>query len=87
MSISSVKIKGSTSHKTISKCAEIKMSSSSFEDDETINIKYTAYGDNISPQLSWKDAPEETKSFALVVEDPDALKVAGKIYIHVICYF
>ena len=29
-------------------------------------------GGNISPALSWKDPPEGTKSFALMVHDPDA---------------
>jgi Raf kinase inhibitor-like YbhB/YbcL family protein len=29
-------------------------------------------GDNLSPALSWKDAPKGTKSFALMVHDPDA---------------
>jgi Raf kinase inhibitor-like YbhB/YbcL family protein len=29
-------------------------------------------GDNLSPALSWKDPPEGTKSFALMVHDPDA---------------
>jgi len=29
-------------------------------------------GDNVSPALSWKDAPEGTKSFAIMVHDPDA---------------
>lgn len=29
-------------------------------------------GKNISPALSWKNAPQGTKSFALMVHDPDA---------------
>ena len=29
-------------------------------------------GNNISPALSWKDPPKDTKSFALLVHDPDA---------------
>lgn len=29
-------------------------------------------GGNRSPQLSWSDVPPATKSFALVLHDPDA---------------
>ena len=29
-------------------------------------------GKNVSPALSWNDAPKNTKSFALIVHDPDA---------------
>ena len=37
------------------------------QDPET----HVTLGPNRSPQLSWQDAPEGTRSFALIVHDPD----------------
>ncbi len=34
-------------------------------------------GENVSPELSWKEAPKDTKSFALTVYDPDAPTGSG----------
>ncbi|OLQ93346.1 kinase inhibitor [Vibrio panuliri] len=34
-------------------------------------------GDNLSPQLSWKDVPAGTKSFAITAYDPDAPTGSG----------
>jgi Raf kinase inhibitor-like YbhB/YbcL family protein len=50
----------------------LTLTSSAFADGETIPTKYTRDGDNMMPPLNWTGAPEETRSFALVVEDPDA---------------
>jgi Raf kinase inhibitor-like YbhB/YbcL family protein len=50
----------------------LKIESPLFKEGELIPSKYTCDGENISPPLIWKDAPEGTKSFALICDDPDA---------------
>ena len=48
------------------------LSSSSFRPQGEIPTKYTCEGDDVSPPLSWDAPPAGTKSFALIVDDPDA---------------
>lgn len=48
------------------------ITSSAFMEGEMIPSKYTCDGEDISPQLSWTGAPENTKSFAVISDDPDA---------------
>jgi Raf kinase inhibitor-like YbhB/YbcL family protein len=52
--------------------ASFKLTSSAFEDGKPIPDKYTCDGDNISPPLSWTGIPKNTKSFAIIMDDPDA---------------
>lgn len=46
--------------------------SAAFEQGQSIPARYTCDGDDVSPPLAWSGAPEGTRSFALVVDDPDA---------------
>ncbi len=46
--------------------------SSAFAQGESIPRKYTCDGDDISPPLQWEGSPQDTQSFALIADDPDA---------------
>ena len=46
--------------------------STAFRQGSDIPKKYTCDGDNVSPPLAWSGAPESTRSFLLVCDDPDA---------------
>jgi Raf kinase inhibitor-like YbhB/YbcL family protein len=48
------------------------LTSSSFIHEGEIPSKYTCEGLDISPPLSWKNPPEGTVSYVLIVDDPDA---------------
>ena len=52
--------------------ASLNLSSSAFDANAPIPPKYTCEGANVSPPLAWSGAPATAKSFALIVEDPDA---------------
>lgn len=49
-----------------------ELRSPAFADRQRIPEKYTADGEDLSPPLEWSDPPKGTRSFALIVEDPDA---------------
>ena len=50
----------------------MKLSSSAFSDGGPIPPRFTCDGEDVSPPLQWSEAPPETKSFALICNDPDA---------------
>jgi Raf kinase inhibitor-like YbhB/YbcL family protein len=50
----------------------LKLTSSAFAEGGEIPSNYTCEGQDISPPLAWSRAPADTRSFALVVDDPDA---------------
>jgi Raf kinase inhibitor-like YbhB/YbcL family protein len=50
----------------------MRLFSPAFSEGETIPAKYTCDGENMSPALEWADVPEGTRTFALILDDPDA---------------
>lgn len=50
----------------------MELKSTSFSDGASIPARYTCDGDGVSPSLDWSGAPASTKSYALVLHDPDA---------------
>lgn len=50
----------------------MELKSQDITHNQSIPAVHTCDGKDISPQLSWSEAPEGTKSFALTCIDPDA---------------
>lgn len=51
----------------------LQITSSAFEDNQTIPDQYTCRGQNINPPLNIINVPPDAKSLALILHDPDAV--------------
>lgn len=61
-----------------------QLKSNAFQAQGNIPPQFTCEGQNISPELSWSGAPQGTKTFALVLHDPDAPHPGG--YTHWVAF-
>lgn len=57
----------------------LDLTSAAFSTGATIPVRHTCEGEDLSPALTWNNVPEGTRTFALVVDDPDA---PGKTWVH-----
>jgi Raf kinase inhibitor-like YbhB/YbcL family protein len=52
----------------------LTLNSPAFAQNQRIPDRFSRDGGNVSPPIEWQGAPAETRSYALIVEDPDAPK-------------
>jgi len=63
------------------------LTSTTFQPGQTVPISMVATrcgGSNLSPQLAWRGVPAATRTFALIVHDPDAPHPGG--FYHWVAY-
>jgi Raf kinase inhibitor-like YbhB/YbcL family protein len=60
---------GAVENATLSK---LQLTSDAFRDGQPIPTQYTCDGADQTPTIHWSEPPAGTKSFALVIDDPDA---------------
>ena len=60
----------------------LKLTSSAFSDGGEIPREYGYKNGNREPQLTISGTPDGTKSLALIMDDPDAMEPAGKVWVH-----
>jgi Raf kinase inhibitor-like YbhB/YbcL family protein len=53
------------------------VTSTDIADGRPLDAKFSNGGDNLSPQLSWEGAPEDTRSYTVTCYDPDAPTPSG----------
>jgi Raf kinase inhibitor-like YbhB/YbcL family protein len=77
-----------TGHAADTKPKPFTVTSSSWKDNAMVARKYggklasnpNCDGDNVSPQLSWSNAPPATTSYAILMIDPDGTNGLGSVH-------
>lgn len=66
----------------------LTLASPAFSHNDEIPTRYTCQGENVSPPLKWSNPPPGTKSFALILDDPDAPDPAApqRTWVHWVLY-
>jgi Raf kinase inhibitor-like YbhB/YbcL family protein len=69
--------------------SDLRLTSPAFTQGAAIPARHTGEGDDLSPELSWKEVPAGTRSLAVICHDPDAplVSVRGSYgFVHWVLY-
>ena len=66
--------------------SEFSITSSDFKEGEEIPKKFGYKHGNEQPDIEFGSIPEETKTLALIMDDPDAMGAVGKVWVHWLQY-
>ena len=84
--ICSLSVLAVVAHTGVARAEPFTLTSAAFADGGVVPKKYAGHhperrppcgGENVSPPLAWKNAPANTKSFAIVMQDPDGGRGTG----------
>ena len=62
--------------------SEFSITCNDFKEGEEIPKKFGYKFENTPPHINFNNSPENTQSFALIMDDPDAMDAVGKVWIH-----
>ena len=66
--------------------SEFSISSPNFEDGKEIPKEFGYKHGNEEPSIDYESVPDGTQALALIMDDPDAMKAVGKVWVHWLKY-
>ena len=64
----------------------MELISSDFQEGNEIPKKFGYKHENEQPNVEFNSIPDETKTLAIIMDDPDAMKAVGKVWVHWLTY-
>ena len=64
----------------------MELTSSDFQEGNEIPKKFGYKHENKQPNVEFSSVPTETKTLAIIMDDPDAMKAVGKVWVHWLTY-
>ena len=64
----------------------MELISSDFQEGNEIPKRFGYKHENEQPNIQFESVPTETKTLAIIMDDPDAMKAVGKVWVHWLTY-
>ena len=64
----------------------MELTSSDFQEGSEIPKKFGYKHENEQPNVEFSSIPSEAKTLAIIMDDPDAMKAVGKVWVHWLTY-
>jgi len=64
----------------------MELISNDFQDGSEIPKKFGYKYENEQPDVQFESVPAQTKTLVIIMDDPDAMKAVGKVWVHWLTY-
>ena len=64
----------------------MELTSSDFKEGNEIPKKFGYKHENEQPNIQFESVPTEAKTLVIIMDDPDAMKAVGKVWVHWLTY-